>query len=115
MKINSVSTLCVLTTLWMVLASAKEPAIETGVNNLSGVYGTSSVALQLNDDGTYKFTHDCYRIEATGNWELKGKTVRLLGVNGRVDHLPTRWKLASDAPCLRSEMKNWEVLRLCQN
>lgn len=80
----------------------------------AGVYGFEGTLLQLNTDGTFEFIHECDDQHAIGNWTMDGKRIMLATTSGNTE-IPSKWKLDEDCPCLRSEMKKLEILRLCQD
>lgn len=79
----------------------------------AGVYGSDGTVLQLNSDGTFEFIHECVDQHAYGTWAMDGKKVTLTTTEGNGE-IPSKWKLDEDCPCVRSEMKHLEILRLCQ-
>ncbi|MEZ4720973.1 MAG: hypothetical protein R2813_03745 [Flavobacteriales bacterium] len=80
----------------------------------AGVYGYDGTLLQLNEDGSFEFIHECADQHASGSWTADGKKVTLNTEIGSTE-IPSKWKLDEHCPCLRSEMKKLEILRLCQD
>ncbi|MEZ4775604.1 MAG: hypothetical protein R3D00_20630 [Bacteroidia bacterium] len=73
------------------------------------------VQLTLNEDFTFHYINNSNpskRINVSGTWTLKGKTIRLKDYSSATA-IPAEWMIAANYPCLKSR-KGMEFTRLCQ-
>lgn len=80
-----------------------------------GINGSESVILELREDHEFYYMNESdpsKQVEATGKWSQNGNQI-ILSEYPEDQQIADTWKIDPDQPCIRSQMTDFLVIRLC--